>query len=80
MWSNFQLFGLSVSCVFIFILFSHHQLSRGPVALYTSKKMALVGQDCHYIVQINFFVKSSLQVTEEVLLPLGSTTPVVNEM
>lgn len=79
MWSHFQLFGLSVSCVFIFILLSHQQLSRTSSRLYTSKKMALIGQGCHYVAQSNFIVKNLFQVTEEVPLPLGGTPLAVNE-
>lgn len=79
MWSPFQNLGLSVSCVFIFILFSHQLLSGASSSLYTSKKIASIGQGCHYVAQSNFIVKNLFQVTEEVPLPLGGTPPVVNE-
>lgn len=71
----------SVSRVSLFLPSSlHQQLSRASSRFCTSKKMALIGQGRHYALRSNFIIKSLLQVTEQVLLPVGGTPPVVNEL
>ena len=49
----------------------HQQLSRASSRFYAPKKMTLLEQSCHYIVQSNFIVKSLLQVTEDTFLTFG---------
>lgn len=80
MWAHSQHFGLIVLCVFILPSSLHQQLFRASSRFCASKKMALIGQGCHYALRSNFIVKSLLQVTEWVLLPVGGTPPVVNEL